>query len=489
MKRIIVLLLALTMVFSVLTLASCAENTTTDKGGNKDTGDDRIWLDDLSDDIDLGGETVTFVGHGMASAERFGLDGTFIEENDGDSVNAAMYDSVENVKNRFNVEIETITSSDSLVSSISSQLMAGDTDYDVLAGYAYYDATLAASGYLLNINNLDSIGAGGIIDTTKSYWAQDFIDSASYKGNTYWLVGDISIETLGCMYVTYINDTLYQRTCAQTFGSVYDIVSNGQWTIDKLSAMSALCYVDNNGNDEKDAEDTFGWRNHSGHTGDGLVIGLGFEYCQRLVDGSINLTVTTIPKNYDVLSKLTALGKLSTSFITSTEPETIQAFKENRVLTMVNTLRHTELNLREMEDDYYIIPVPKFDEAQENYRTALHDQYVIFGISYASSKVYESAVVLEALCAEHSRLVRPKYYDEALKYKYTRDDASADMIDIVRDSVYTDFALAWSRELNNITWAVRIIPENPTSAFRKTEGSWARALTTLTEKLEENSIG
>ena len=150
----------------------------------------------------------------------------------------------------------------------------------------------------------------------------------------------------------------------------------------------------------------------------------------------------------------------------------------------VNTLRHTEINLREMQDDYYIIPVPKYDEAQANYRTALHDQYIIFGISYASTKVYQSAVVLEALCAEHSRLVKPKYYDEALKYKYTRDDASADMIDIVRDSVYTDFALAWSRELDNITWTVRVIPANPTSAFRKKEAAWATALSNLTAKLE-----
>ena len=174
------------------------------------------------------------------------------------------------------------------------------------------------------------------------------------------------------------------------------------------------------------------------------------------------------------------------NFTSIAEADTFPAFKEDRIMFTVNTLRHSELNLREMESDYYIIPVPKYDAAQENYRTALHDQYVIFGISYASTKVYESAVVLEALCAEHSRLVRPKYYDEALKYKYTRDDASAEMIDIVRDSVYTDFALAWSRDLSNITWQVRTIPPNPTSAFRKVEGSWTKALGELTAKLESS---
>ena len=488
MKRLIVSLLALTMLLSVIALASCASKQQgTDDPDNGNLGDGRIWLDNLPDDIDLQGETVTFVGHGMPSAERFGLDGTFVEESDGDSVHGAMYESVENVKKRFNVEIETITSSDSLVSSITSQLIAGDTDYDVLAGYAYYDVTLASSGYLLNINNLESVGADGIIDTSASYWAQDFIESASYMGNTYWLVGDISIETLGCMYVTFVNDVLYQKTCAETYGSIYEIVSKGEWTVDVLAEMSALCYVDNNGNDKVDQEDTYGWGSHWGHVGDGLTIGLGFQYSQHHADGSITLTVTSVPRNYDLLKKLNSLRDAASSYAFSNEADTFPAFKENRVMFMVNTLRHTEINLREMQDDYYIIPVPKYDKAQENYRTALHDQYIIFGLSYATTKAYESAVVLEALCAEHSRLVKPKYYDEALKYKYTRDDASADMIDIVRDSVYTDFALAWSREIANITWDVRVVPVNPTSAFKKKEESWGIALKSLTDRLSFNS--
>ena len=487
MKRIIVLILALTMVFSVLTLAACAEDTTNDKNVNNDPDDDRIWLDDLSDDINLEGQTVTFVGHGLASAERFALDSTFVDETDGDNVDSAMYESEENVKKRFNVEIEKVTANNTLTNSISNQLMAGDTDYDILAGYGYYDVTLASSGYVLNVNSLDAQGAGGLIDTSKEYWAQNFINAASYKGNTYWLVGDISIETLGCMYVTFVDDTLYQRHCASTYGSIYDIVSNGEWTIDKATEMASLCYVDNNGNDQADADDTYGWRSHWDHEGDGMLIALGFQYSQLLPDGSITLTVSSFAQNFTILSKLSSLMNAPYSHKSAKEADDFPAFKEDRVLFLVNTLRHSELNFREMDGDYYIIPVPKFDTEQENYRTALHDQYVIFGISYASEKVYASAVVLEALCAEHSRLVRPAYYDEALKYKYTRDDASADMIDIVRDSVYTDFSLAWAREISNITWAVRIIPANPSSTFKKNESTWTRALNELTEKLEANA--
>ena len=484
MKRVIVFLLALTMVFSAITLASCSEKQQDKGNNNQSQDDDRIWLDNLPDDIDLEGETITFVGHGVALAERFGLEGTFVDEDDGDSVNGAMYASEENVKNRFNVEIEKITTSNTLADSISSQLMAGDSDYDILAGHAHADFGMAANGYLLNINTLDSLGAGGIIDYSRSYWAKDFIDAASYKNFTYWLLGDISIETLGCMYVTFVNDSLYQRTCQERYGSIYDIVTAGEWTIDTLCEMTSLCYTDNNGNDSYDDEDTYGWATHWIHVVDGISMGLGLEYSQHLADGTVALTLATNPRNVDVLLKMNELKALSTSHTYAQEIATINAFKEDRVMFMVNSLRHTELNLREMQNDYYILPVPKLNTAQESYRTALHDQVTIFGISYASTKVYASAVVLEALCAEHSRLVRPAYYDEALKYKYTRDDASADMIDIVRDSVCTDFACSWSSDLGEITHEIRRMSTNPSSDFRKRESTWTSKLNALTAKLE-----
>ena len=127
--------------------------------------------------------------------------------------------------------------------------------------------------------------------------------------------------------------------------------------------------------------------------------------------------------------------------------------------------------------------MPKYNEAQQDYRTALHDQHPIFGISYASEQVYESAIVLEALCAEHSRLVRPKYYDESLKYKYTRDDESAEMIDIVREGVYTDFVLAWANDMNKLTHQFRSLPQNPSSVMEKNENSWNNAFKKLTDSL------
>ena len=98
MKKLIVSFIALTMLLSVISLSSCASKQQgSNNNGSINEGDDRIWYDNLPD-IDLQGETVTFVGHGQGNAERFGLEGTFVDETNGDIVNDAMYESTENVK-------------------------------------------------------------------------------------------------------------------------------------------------------------------------------------------------------------------------------------------------------------------------------------------------------------------------------------------------------------------------------------------------------
>ncbi|MBR3714657.1 MAG: hypothetical protein IKM18_01980, partial [Clostridia bacterium] len=55
-----------------------------------------------------------------------------------------------------------------------------------------------------------------------------------------------------------------------------------------------------------------------------------------------------------------------------------------------------------------------------------------------------TAIVLEAMCAESYRSVRPRYYEDALKFKYTTDLDSAEMIDILSENAYMDFALVWA---------------------------------------------
>ena len=54
------------------------------------------------------------------------------------------------------------------------------------------------------------------------------------------------------------------------------------------------------------------------------------------------------------------------------------------------------------------------------------------------SDIERTGAITEALCAYGSKLVIPAYYDRALKTKYSRDDDSEEMMDIIKDSIIYD---------------------------------------------------
>ena len=142
-----------------------------------------------------------------------------------------------------------------------------------------------------------------------------------------------------------------------------------------------------------------------------------------------------------------------------------------------------------MDDDFYIIPVPKYDEAQENYTTLLHDGCSIFGISAYSDCKSAAAATLEYMAYLSYKNVRPLYYDQALKNKYTQDPNSAQMIDLIHQNINTDFALAWSESIGNIAHWYR--SHNKSVGFKRQlqryEGEWNADLDELIKALEANA--
>jgi len=99
----------------------------------------------------------------------------------------------------------------------------------------------------------------------------------------------------------------------------------------------------------------------------------------------------------------------------------------------------TDLNFREIEDDYGVLPMPKYDEAQEKYLTSVNPLSYIYTIPITVTDKERTTVLFEAYCYEGYNYVRPGFYEIALKTKYSRDDASAQVYDIILDGRVVDF--------------------------------------------------
>jgi len=147
--------------------------------------------------------------------------------------------------------------------------------------------------------------------------------------------------------------------------------------------------------------------------------------------------------------------------------------------------------VREMETDFYVIPMPKYDENQENYRAIQWDGVPVYGVptSLPEDMIPMVSIFLESCCAVTSELVLPAYYDVALKNKYSRDPVAAQMMDIIKSNVTSDFAFLWGESVSNIIdfLYLNIRNDNIASAMKSSTKMWNKQLGRLIDKLEEAS--
>lgn len=114
-----------------------------------------------------------------------------------------------------------------------------------------------------------------------------------------------------------------------------------------------------------------------------------------------------------------------------------------------------------------------------------------FGIYSGCQNIPAAAALLEAIAAESMRSVTPAYYDMALKYRYTRDEDSAEMIDLIHDSIYIDFAFAWRNVVGGGDYFTdsflrSVYTKAPNASSIKTaHTTWENNLEKFLEDLEE----
>ncbi len=92
---------------------------------------------------------------------------------------------------------------------------------------------------------------------------------------------------------------------------------------------------------------------------------------------------------------------------------------------------------------------------------------------------------------ESHKSVLPLYYENALKVKYTCDMESAEMIDIIHDSLGNSFALAWHSALNGflsgVIHASAMSKDSFASKYASAEKGMQSQLDKLIEKYEGNN--
>ncbi len=498
MKKKFYLILALLMIGA--SMASCSEKTanddttaetpavdnTLDLSGDTETETEtKKYLDDLAESYDFGGYNVRFIVEegGQGNLTELSIRA---EEDTGEVVDSAVVERNNSVCDRLNINIDLVDviMYPGLPGTVRPSIQAGSDDYDIIGTYQYYGISMGPEGLMLNLNSVENI------DTTREYWGTQYIENMSYKDITYWVTGDIALRYTGGMYVTYINQEIWGNHYADV--DVYDLVNEGKWTIDALNEYSNGAFEDMNGNGRIDYKDSFGFVFDIEDPVEGMAAGSMINFSERDDSGTPVITfnnertITFYEKMYNIIANNTGFWH------TEDDSKTVmQMFADNRAMITVNKLFQSGIYLREMEQEFKIIPVPKLNEEQEHYNTMLHDGVTLFGIPITNQHIDETSVTLECLASESLKTVTPAYYDVALKVKYARDTESGMMIDLIRDNVSADFAELYSYNISDIAHFFRSNLSSKTeaisSSMEKQQKLWNKSLERLLTNIEENS--
>ncbi|MBO7296760.1 MAG: hypothetical protein J6V39_05825, partial [Clostridia bacterium] len=99
------------------------------------------------------------------------------------------------------------------------------------------------------------------------------------------------------------------------------------------------------------------------------------------------------------------------------------------------------VNMRDMENDFGILPQPKYDEKQEEYLSFVNGSASVAVVpkSLSNYDLKITGYMMEALASSSYYMVTDTLYDKVAKSKTARDPESAEMIDIIIRHKVFDF--------------------------------------------------
>ena len=461
LKRILCLLLTAVL---VIPFAACAKETSSPEKNNDTTVVDTtaaqknegiFYEPDELPELDFGGETVTMLSRGLKNGGfSFYETNLTVEELTSDVLNDSIYNRELYVEDRLNVEIENVKVS-SVDREIEKIMNTGDDTYDAFVSTNTFMSECAIQEWLLDLHEIEHL------DLDKPWWSQNFEEEAELFGRLYMATGAMFQSLVRSTYAVYYNKNLaldYIGTIPD-LADVYGMVDSGKWTIDKFIEIGGQIYQDVNGNSIRDLEDIYGIAYDKYTPINAFWSGFDIEMFSRTDDGWFELNVNT-DKLYTALDKLyTMLYEVEGSIIANVGTTAEDSYSCDRPevhfasgtnLFLVERMGFAEKeSLRNMQDDYGILPYPKYDEKQKEYYSFSNTSFAAVGIPTFNTNTDMIGAVLEAMASYSYRETRPLYLDVMLKGQYMSDPDSRRMVDIVIDGIVIDAAYIYIDSLSN----------------------------------------
>ena len=437
MKKTLALVLALMLIVSAFSLASCSNN---DDDGEKKGNDGEIITEldpnnrmattfspNIPVDLRFDGETFNFligsIGYYM-----------YAEEETSDLINDATYRRNTLVGEHFGIDVNIVKSGYSedgqgqmdAAMQIRSLIESNDSTYHAFSQTQNGGGMpqMILEEYFVDWNTIP------YINLEDEWWHQFISDDLSFGNKVFVMTGDYSL------YIDRINCLLFNKDIFDELGLEYPYqdVLDGTWTWDKFEELIKKGSEDLDGDGlmtfENDQWGLVGW---IPELAPAMLVSSGYVALDHDAD-NMPILNQNVDEAHEIFDRIVNVFKEGQHAWAESSNYAYQntVFAEGRAMFKDVFLGSIQY-FSDTEFEFGILPYPKWDE-NSRYMNRSADVSPLTYIPVTNSNLELTGAVLEEMAYQSAKELTPTFFDIVLTTKSTRDVQSEEMLPIIKNN-------------------------------------------------------
>ena len=357
----------------------------------------------------------------------------WVKESENDMLTEAVYERQSKVYEYLGVEVigQATGNYSQYIEPFKTAVKNKDGSVDTLISHVHTGVNgLIAENYLTDFYDVPGVMIDG------EHWNQEFMENISVNDQMYLGFSDLNILYT---YVVAYNKDMLEKYDDALDESVYQMVDNYRWTLDRMISIANLAYIDA-ANDGKTVDDQFGivglhWVPLCGflHSSNINLVEIGDDgQYEIVVYNDINKSKTS-----DLVDKIINLTNSNAAwFWPNSSTETISLTKGTALMSLSPT---TSLSgYVEYDISFGVLPYPMYDEAQKDvgYRSLQWGGYICIPAYVEDIEMVGETVEMMTFFSD---AVQDVYYQKLLGKQVADSPDDRRMLELIWESIVSDF--------------------------------------------------
>ena len=349
---------------------------------------------------------------------------------------------------------------------VQREVQSATGDFQLVTQPTSYTASLATTGVLYSYLDLD-------MDYETDWWDAGTLDFA-LDGRVFFMNGPFNIVDDDVTYLMTFSKKLHTE---YSLANPYELVRSGDWTMETFLATVKNLSSDN-GDGVWDEKDTYALT--SSGSWDTFFYGADLRFVNSSRDmetPELAMTASDMERALNLLEWTRTLYHNDNITYQGTEATSI--FADNRAFYFMEAASYLRGLNAEMEEEYGVIPAPKYDKNQQHHTAWSHSIGSTLSMPTTVGELDTDAFsrVLELYVVLSQKLVRPAYYDTVLTTRNVRDSDSAEMLHLIFSHRIYDMAMYFNELGLNELFTSSVVATN------KFSSGYSRASSTFDKKI------